>query len=636
LLIAEGFFNFSTLQVISERGFSGNVTIDAGVPGCFSACPIAHVNQPTLTLTAGASAFTILNVTAPQGTAPGSYGIFVKAKGQSAGSIIINSTIVDVTVVSVGLDELPTAVISFSPLNPAPGQNVTFNSFGSSDPDGFILSYNWTFSDFTQVIVPGNTTRVQHTFAHEGSYNVILTVTDSSSLKGFAFVTVIVANQTDEPPFAEFFVLASNSTQPIRVGQTVTFDGSPSFDPDGFITSYSWNFGDGGLGSGPITGHIFSIAGNYAVRLTVTDSSGLVAQVTHIIPVVPGVLHDVGLVSVDPEPKTVISGQSIFIGLGLVNLGQQPENVDITVRFNNQVAIILHQVTIPMTSFPYFVQATWDTTGVAAGNYTISASVFLATDQNLANNQLTDGIVTILPPPVLSVSPSQGPVGTKVTVHGSGFPVSANQFQFPITVEVTFDDQFVGFETLDNTGSFIFVFNVPEAQATLHQIHAYAQIFPTQIEATANFTVVPGPSTMSLTVSVGSIYFPGDTAVIYVLSTLNGSPAQVGTVNLSILLPNGTRISLTLQSISTGVYKASFTVPSTNSLGTYGLVATAQQNGDTASGLGSFEVKQTWLASNSGKIITGTAVTGAIGTFGILAFAWRKGYLTKRKAELPF
>jgi hypothetical protein len=201
---------------------------------------------------------------------------------------------------------------------------------------------------------------------------------------------------------------------------------------------------------------------------------------------------------------------------------------------------------------------------------------------------------------------------------------------------VTFDDQLVGFETLDNNGSFIFVFNVPEAQATLHQIHAYAQIFPTQIEATADFTVVPGPATMSLSLSVGSIYFPGDTAVIYVLSTLNGSPAQVGTVNLSILLPNGTRISLTLQSTSTGMYKASFKVPSTNSLGTYGLVATAQQNGNTASELGSFEVKPTWLASNRGNIITGTAITGAIGMFGIIALALRKGYFTKRKTEFPF
>jgi hypothetical protein len=102
------------------------------------------------------------------------------------------------------------------------------------------------------------------------------------------------------------------------------------------------------------------------------------------------------------------------------------------------------------------------------------------------------------------------------------------------------------------------------------------------------------------------------------------------------MFPNGTSRILTLQSVSTGVYKASYKVPSTNSMGTYALIATSQQNGASASALGSFEVKPTWLQANGHTIVTGTAIVGTVGAFGVVAFAWRKGYFTKRRDSFPF
>jgi hypothetical protein len=74
-------------------------------------------------------------------------------------------------------------------------------------------------------------------------------------------------------------------------------------------------------------------------------------------------------------------------------------------------------------------------------------------------------------------------------------------------------------------------------------------------------------------------------------------------------------------------------VPGTNSIGTYGLVASSQLNGASASALGSFEVKPTWLQTNSRTLTGAVAVTGAIG---VVALAWKKGYLTRRKDEFPF
>lgn len=57
-------------------------------------------------------------------------------------------------------------------------------------------------------------------------------------------------------------------------GLAVSFDGSPSFDPDGIIQSYEWNFGDGTTATGAQVTHEFPNAGTFAVTLTVEDDQG--------------------------------------------------------------------------------------------------------------------------------------------------------------------------------------------------------------------------------------------------------------------------------------------------------------------------------------------------------------------------
>ena len=57
------------------------------------------------------------------------------------------------------------------------------------------------------------------------------------------------------------------------VSQSITFNGSSSYDPDGSITNYTWDFGDGSTGYGVSPTHIYNSAGIYTVTLTVTDNS---------------------------------------------------------------------------------------------------------------------------------------------------------------------------------------------------------------------------------------------------------------------------------------------------------------------------------------------------------------------------
>jgi uncharacterized repeat protein (TIGR01451 family) len=52
----------------------------------------------------------------------------------------------------------------------------------------------------------------------------------------------------------------------------VIFNGSGSYDPDGTIVSYKWDFGDGAMGYGKDVTHTYLDDGDYIVRLSVSDN----------------------------------------------------------------------------------------------------------------------------------------------------------------------------------------------------------------------------------------------------------------------------------------------------------------------------------------------------------------------------
>ena len=84
-------------------------------------------------------------------------------------------------------------------------------------------------------------------------------------------------------PVAEF---AFSPERP-HAGETVTFDASASYDPDGEIVKYEWDFDDDGVtdAQGKVVEWVFSQAGTYPVRLTVTDNDGFKSSLTKEVPV---------------------------------------------------------------------------------------------------------------------------------------------------------------------------------------------------------------------------------------------------------------------------------------------------------------------------------------------------------------
>ncbi|HEX2446179.1 MAG TPA: PKD domain-containing protein [Vicinamibacterales bacterium] len=86
-------------------------------------------------------------------------------------------------------------------------------------------------------------------------------------------------------PFADF----DFSPLSPKINEQVVFDGSSSFDADGSIVEYAWNWGDNENAVRPFSheDHDYPVAGVYFVTLTVTDDSGKRSSATKRLTIAP-------------------------------------------------------------------------------------------------------------------------------------------------------------------------------------------------------------------------------------------------------------------------------------------------------------------------------------------------------------
>ena len=234
-----------------------------------------------------------------------------------------------------GENRAPVAEVN-GPYSGLVNSSIAFSSAGSSDSDGNIASYQWDFGDGAS----SNMADPQHSYSAAGVYTVSLTVIDDGGLSHSASTTAsineddqgncdapsymagtqyqagdVVANggrkyRCDiagwcssssawayEPGVGAHWqqawtdvgecrdtgnqtpVAQANGPYSAMVDQAVAFSSNGSMDPDGTITEFNWEFGDGQSSLQANPSHSYTSAGSYTVTLTVTDNEGATARV---------------------------------------------------------------------------------------------------------------------------------------------------------------------------------------------------------------------------------------------------------------------------------------------------------------------------------------------------------------------
>jgi subtilisin family serine protease len=173
---------------------------------------------------------------------------------------------VDAAAAVLGSEEpnTPPVADAGGPYNGTEDVMVTFNGSGSGDEDGDALTYAWNFGDGST----GTGVNPTHVYTAGGNYTVTLVVNDGIVDSDPSTATAEIA-EVNDPPVAD-----AGPDQTVNVGEEVSFDGSGSFDSDGTIISYDWDFGDGNTGTGASPTHAYASAGEYTATLTVTDNNG--------------------------------------------------------------------------------------------------------------------------------------------------------------------------------------------------------------------------------------------------------------------------------------------------------------------------------------------------------------------------
>jgi len=117
---------------------------------------------------------------------------------------------------------------------------------------------------------------LSHVYADEGTYDVLITVTDSQGVEGIDTVTVLVSNAD---PTVDLILVEDGME-----GQTLSFSATASDVGVEDVLTYTWDFDDGTAAeTGADVSHVYADDGEYTVTLTVTDGDGGMATGTRTV-----------------------------------------------------------------------------------------------------------------------------------------------------------------------------------------------------------------------------------------------------------------------------------------------------------------------------------------------------------------
>ena len=149
--------------------------------------------------------------------------------------------------------------------------SVQLDGSSSYDPENDPLTYSWDFikkpSQSQALLNNPNSVHPSFTPDQGGEYVIQLVVNDGIDDSAPDDVSVFAKS----PPVALFVYQPKTGFVPCKF----LFDASASYDPDGHIVSYEWDFGDFSKGIGVNPSHIYTSKGEFLISLKVTDNDGL-------------------------------------------------------------------------------------------------------------------------------------------------------------------------------------------------------------------------------------------------------------------------------------------------------------------------------------------------------------------------
>lgn len=206
--------------------------------------------------------------------------------------------------VPLPIENIPPAAEAGLNITAKPNSSVSFNGSASYDPDGTIISYIWDFGDGTIGSGPVS----NHVYTYESVFIVHLTVTDDCNVTGTDSCVVIVVNQL---PVAE-----AGADKQAGIKISVQFDGRASYDPDGIIIDYLWDFGDGTGTRDAVVSHSYSRYGTYIAILTVIDDCNASGS-------------DTCSITILNKPPVAEAGPNINVQKGLVAIFDASKSYDL-------------------------------------------------------------------------------------------------------------------------------------------------------------------------------------------------------------------------------------------------------------------------------------------------------------------
>jgi PKD domain len=198
-------------------------------------------------------------------------------RGESARTTVAagQSATVDIVVVNV---TAPTANAGLDQGGKLPGAIVTLNGSGSSDPNGDLLGYRWTFTTrpagSQASLANANSVSPSFTVDRDGDYVIQLIVNDGTVDSSPDTVTV---SSTNVPPVANAGQDQGGKTR----GMLITLNGSTSSDANGDPLTYRWSFKTRPGGSQAVLTNPTSVSptftidrdGDYEIQLIVNDGT---------------------------------------------------------------------------------------------------------------------------------------------------------------------------------------------------------------------------------------------------------------------------------------------------------------------------------------------------------------------------